>query len=219
MATTIPEIILASSSPQRSHILEELEIPFKTVWRDVDEITGETPEETVEYNAGLKAETVAGIVADDKFVLAADTVLGFNGRILGKPANEIEAKSFLTNYRGKTIKAYTGLAVVHRATGSSLVTHESAEIVFKTYSQGIVNWYVATGEPLTRAGAFGISKRGEILVKAIHGSYSCIAGLPKFSTIILLSTAFEKAGISLPDFFPSSGTDGKLALYTPSVHI
>jgi len=198
----IPEIILASTSPQRRHILEELEIPYQIVSREVDEITGETPKSTVLYNARLKAEAVAREVEPEKIILAADTVLARGEEILGKPADTEQARAFLASFSGNTIHAYTGLTIVHRVSNSSLEIVETAEIIFRSFSQKMIDWYVGTGEPLTRAGAFGISKRGEILVKVIHGSYSCIAGLPKFSTMVLLNSIFKKAGISQSNFFP-----------------
>jgi len=212
-----PEIILATSSPQRSQILEELDLPFKIISKEVEEIVGKTPEVTVEYNARLKAQTVAKGVKAEIFVLAADTVLVRGAVILGKPSNNAEAKSFLASFSGKNILAYTGVVVTHRATDTCLASVETAEIAFRSFSQEMIDWYVSTGEPLTRAGAFGISKRGEILVEAIHGSYSCIAGLPKRSTLLLLNNIFKATGISQTDFYSLPDLNQELCQDIPKI--
>lgn len=207
--TAIPEIILASSSLQRQRILEELEIPFVVVNKEVEEITTDDPVETVVHNAVLKATTVAEMSNLDSFVLAADTVLTHKGKIFGKPKDESEARLFLSEFSGNIIQAWTGLAVVHPESFTRLATRESAEIVFKSFSLDLIDWYVATGEPLTRAGAFGISKSGEILVAALRGSYSCVAGLPKLALMALLGESFNLAGLmSVLPFPPVTSING-----------
>lgn len=198
----LPEIVLASSSPQRVRIMEELAIPFIVVSEEVKEVIGKTPAATVEYNAGLKAETVAKSVEPGRFVLAADTVLVQERKIFGKPRNAAEAKVFLAGFSGKTIEAYTGVAIAHRKTGSCLVGSESAVIIFRSFLAAVIDWYIETGEPLTRAGAFAISKKGELLVDSVRGSYSCIAGLPKYLTLQLLSRIYQKTGIEGAEVFP-----------------
>ena len=192
--SVFPEIILASTSPQRRRILEELEIPFSVLAREVEEITAASPGETVMHNARLKAAAAAERAAPDSFVVAADTVLARRGQIYGKPRDETEARAFLAGFSGESITAWSGLALVHRASSTCLAARENAEILFRPFSKELINWYVGTGEPLTRAGAFGISKRGELLVSGVRGSYSCIAGLPKAALLNLLREAFIRAG-------------------------
>ncbi len=178
--------------------MEELGIPFTVVSKEVAELTRATPGETVAYNAGLKADTLAETLASGRLVLAADTVLALGGEIFGKPRNAGEAKAFLAAFSGKSVQAHTGVALVHKENNVSLLSLESAEIVFRRLSPEMIDWYLDTGEPLSRAGAFAVSGMGELLVDAIRGSHSCIAGLPKYSTLLLLRECFARIGVGVP---------------------
>ena len=201
----LPEIILASESPQRSRILEELGISYRLLAADSDEIVGATPQETVLTNAKRKTATAISSVAHGRVILAADTVLTMQGQIFGKPKNENEARSFLQKFSGKSVEAVSGVAAMRKGDTTGSAAIETAIIEFKTLSKEIIEWYLSTGEPLVRAGAFGISRLGEILVKSVNGSYSCVAGLSKRSTLAVL---YQVAGVSnfsdLPDELFSS---------------
>jgi septum formation protein len=208
-----PLVYLASGSPQRRAILEELGIPYQLLPVDVAEITAATPRETVEENAvrkllaGLRIADVGATHASPVLVIAADTVLEVQGRLLGKPADETMAVEYLQRLSGGTATAYSAVAVgathasgsqtrnyafgvpspVRAATVEGCLATETAEVRFKTLPPEIIQWYVSTGEPMGRAGAFGISRLGEVLTQSIDGCHSCVAGLPKTALLLALA--------------------------------
>lgn len=185
----MPEIILASTSPQRAQILEELGISFSLVQIDVDEIVGSTPEETVLTNTKLKVAAAlrSGALSEGKIVMAADTVLAMDGKIFGKPDNPEAAKNYLAAFSGRQICAFTVVAAIRKGDNKGDIAIDKALIRFFPLSEEMIDWYVATGEPLTRAGAFGISRIGEIFVDTLAGSYSCVAGLSKKAVLAVIA--------------------------------
>ena len=190
-------IILASSSPQRADILRELGFDFNAVPMDVDEVVFPSPEETVEANARLKALTAYSRFPHE-IIIAADTVISHGGKVLGKPKNAKAAEAVLSSLSGKKVKAVSSVAVINPSAESICVVTESAVAHMRTLSGRDIYWYIGTGEPLTRAGALGISRYGEIFIERIDGSYSCFAGLPKRALLVAIS----KVGLAraiLPD--------------------
>ena len=196
----IKRVILASGSPQRADVMRELGIDFNAVSMDVDEVILPTPEETVQENASLKA-----LAAHDKFpndvIIAADTVISHAGRVLGKPKDAQEAKTVLSALSGSDVMAVSAVAVINPFSKCKCIATESAVVRMRKLSQDDIAWYINMGEPLTRAGALGISRYGEIFIERIKGAYSCFAGLPKRA----LLTAIEKVGLAteiLPNGMP-----------------
>ena len=183
----LPEVILASTSPQRQQILRELGIRYTIVAKDTPEIVGETPQETVTANARLKGLDVMPDVTPGSIIVAADTVLSQNGKIFGKPSDAHEAKKILKGFSNKSVQAFSGVAVLCAGENQGWVGVESAEVEFFEVSDNFIDWYIRTEEPLSRAGAIGISRIGEILIESIRGSYSCIAGLPKRTLLACLT--------------------------------
>ncbi len=182
-----PWVYLASGSPRRKAILEELEIPHELLSVDVEEIVATTPRETVEENASRKL--FAGLRSADQgaIVIAADTVLEAQDRLLGKPADEAAAIEYLQMLSGGSAVACSAVAVaVVDSTEGTLAT-ETAEVHFKMLSPEVIQWYLSTGEPVGRAGAFGIGRLGEVLTESVEGCYSCVSGLPKAALITALS--------------------------------
>jgi len=199
------EIILSSTSPQRYQIMEELKLPFKVLELEVEEVKEATPADTVLTNAKLKASMGVQSVSDkDVVILAADTVLSMNGEVYGKPVDAEEARKYLEKFSGNRVMAFSGVAGARTGEKTGIVTMETAEIEFFPLPIDLIDWYVSTGEPLTRAGAFGISRIGEILVKSITGNYSCVAGLPKRSVLAVLSCLLNPSGT--PDFINLTAT-------------
>lgn len=187
--------ILASNSPQRADVLRELGIPFETLTAHVDEVTLATSEETVGTNAKLKALSVLPLVSDGRVVIAADTVLDLGGQVLGKPGTSEKAHEYLRAISGRSVRAVSAVAVVRKSDDQGWIGIESADVRIKKLSDSDIDWYVSTGEPLTRAGAIGISRFGDVLVEGIDGSYSCVAGLPKCTLLSALGR--------IKDFSPS----------------
>ena len=163
----------------------------------MEEIAATTPRETVAENAGRKL--LAGLKSADRgaIVIAADTVLEAQGRLLGKPADEAMAMQYLQMLSGGRAMAYSAVAVAVVGAGEGCLATETAEVHFQTLSQEVIRWYLATGEPRGRAGAFGIGRLGEVLTKSVNGCYSCVSGLPKTA---LISALARVAGEQLPEW-------------------
>jgi len=166
-------LILASRSPQRSAILEQLGIPFRVVVPDVEELTDGEPRALVEANARAKARAVPAA----ELVLAADTAVVLDGRGHGKPRDAAEAEGLLRALAGRTHEVMTAIAL--RTPGGE----ERGEVAvtsvrFRALADADVDWYVATREWRERAGGYAIQGKGAALVESIHGDYTNVVGLP-----------------------------------------
>lgn len=192
------EVLLASGSVQRKAILEELGIHYKSVAMDVEEVTLESPSDTVRENARLKLLAALPQAQDGQAVMAADTIIWTNGQVLGKPGTPEQAKVYLRMLSGNTIEAYSGLAVSLKGAGIAYLCVEKSVISIKPLDELEIEWYISTHEPIIRAGAIGISHFGEVFVTRIDGSYSCIAGLPKVALMAILSRSPALAEAVLP---------------------
>lgn len=182
-------VSLASSSPQRHQVLNELKIPFRYVDPGITEVTLSSAEDTVVANAKLKVLGAANSCGEGDVILGADTVLCVSGKVHGKPASTEEATRYLMELSGGEAVAWSGVATFSPSTRSGVVLVERAELKFREFSTEVVRWYLGTGEPLTRAGALGVSLLGEVFVESILGAHSCVVGLPKRSTLLACSDA------------------------------
>lgn len=165
-------MILASGSPQRKAILEQLGLDFRVVVPGVEERSAGDPGEVVAENALRKARAVEG----DR-VLAADTAVVYDGVILGKPRDEAEAAHFLRRLSGRTHEVMSGIAV-REPDGSERDDVAVTRVRFRLLEQADLDWYRATGEWAGRAGAYAIQGRGAALVEEIEGDYCNVVGLP-----------------------------------------
>jgi septum formation protein len=194
--TTLPVLlILASESPRRMALLKDLGLRLKIVPAEVREIPGRY-EDPVSF-AKRMAEEKAGIVSSrypDQWVLGADTVVVWGKRIMGKPKNAREAKRFLQLLSGETHQVITGFCLKHRGMNRSCVKSVSTQVHFKSLSAKEIDWYVQTGEPLDKAGAYAIQGKGAFCVKKISGSYSNVVGLPLTEVLEVLE---KQAGFRL----------------------
>lgn len=182
-----PRLVLASGSPRRAALLARLGWAPEVRPADVDETVrrGETPEALVVRLARTKAATVAA-GRDDEVVLAADTEVALDGRVLGKPHDDADAAAMLHALAGRTHAVVTGLAVVRGgACRTDLVT---THVTFRTLTDAEVAWYVGTGEPAGKAGGYGLQGAGAALVARIEGSDTNVIGLPLAATVALLRT-------------------------------
>jgi septum formation protein len=167
-------LVLASRSPQRRAILEQLGIPFEIRPQDVDELTsGGEAEWIVLENAGRKARAAA---RDGELVLGVDTEVLIDGELLGKAAAEHEARAFLERLSGRTHTVLGGVVLVDGPVERSGVA--ATQVTFRTLSTALVDWFLATGEWRERAGAYAIQGRGAALVERIEGDYWNVVGLP-----------------------------------------
>ena len=172
------QVILASASPRRLALLQQIGIEAKVCPADFDEVSGSAvqAEDVVIANAIGKCKAVVKIKGDSLPVIAADTVVVAEGVILGKPQNEEDAVEMLKQLSGKTHKVMTGIAVSY--TGEMLAEVCETEVVFRELTDEEIKKYVATGEPLDKAGAYGIQGMGAVLVEKINGCYNNVVGLP-----------------------------------------
>ena len=200
-------LVLASGSPRRKELLGRFETPFEVRPADIDEsaLPLEDPADLVRRLAVSKAEAVASASPDSPIVVvAADTVVVLDGEMLGKPADAADAAGMLARLVGRTHRVLTGVAVLRRSgadpraastgaapapVGSSValaVAVEATEVTMVEADAAEIAWYVSTGEPLDKAGAYGIQGQGAILVSSIRGSWDNVVGLPLAATRRLL---------------------------------
>lgn len=185
-------LVLASASPRRRDLLSQLGLAFRVAAADLDEtpLTGEAADVYVLRLARAKAQAVAQRFPGT-WVLAADTTVALGTELLGKPSGPDEARDMLTRLSGRTHAVYTGVALAGRAEASTVVR---TGVTFRTLSAGEIAWYVSTGEPLDKAGAYAVQGKGGFLVAAVEGSPTNVIGLPLGETLELLA----RAGVPLP---------------------
>ena len=184
-------ILLASGSPRRRALLADLGWRFEWTASRVDEspLPGEAPEALCERLARLKAE--APEVGEGVLVLAADTIVVVDGRVLGKPADLVESRNMLARLQGRRHEVLTGVAL--RWNGRTASAVERTEVCFRPLTPGEVAAYAATGEGMDKAGSYAIQGRGALLVSGIDGDYFNVVGLP----LCRLGMLLESVGLSL----------------------
>ena len=185
-----PPLVLASASPRRRALLEQLGIPLRVDPAHLDENVraGEPAERYVLRLAREKAEAVQARHPSE-MVLAADTSVVLDGAVLGKPATADEAMEMLRKLSGRTHQVMTAVAVA--GAGERLVT---AAVTLAPTDEAALRWYVSTGEPMDKAGAYAVQGIGGFLVERIEGSHSAVVGLPLVETVALL----RESGYVLP---------------------
>ena len=183
----MPRFLLASQSPRRKELLARAGYAFEVIVSAVDETLpqGATPGEAVELLARRKAKAVS-----DQYpgavVLGCDTVVALEGLILGKPADESEAKAMLRRLSGSTHTVFSGVCVTDGT--RETVFHSATDVTFYPLSDDTIAAYVATGEPMDKAGAYGIQGIGCVLVERISGDYSNVVGLPLSESVHVLAS-------------------------------
>ena len=171
------EVILASASPRRRELLASAGVPFTTVVSDAPEVNEGDPGFITVENARRKGAAVAGL-RPDALVLSADTLvyLPCEKRVLVKPKNAGEARDMLRALSGRWHEVYTGVCV--HAGGACQTRSEMARILFDPLTEEAIDWYVSTGEPMDKAGAYAVQGAGGMFVRRVEGSFSCVVGLP-----------------------------------------
>jgi septum formation protein len=186
VAEVLARVVLASGSPRRRELLERMGVAFDVVPADIDESVrpGEGPTEYVERLAREKAMAVD--VGDDAVVIAADTTVDVDGRILGKPVDDDDAHAMLRALSGRAHRVHTGIAA---RSGDAVATDVVTTIVhIAPITPATMAWYVATGEPMDKAGAYALQGAGAVLVERVQGSVSNVIGLPLLQLDRLLGT-------------------------------
>lgn len=174
------KLVLASSSPRRSEVLADAGFAFEAVAAGVDESRreGEPAEAYVRRLAEVKARAVVARISPPAIVIAADTVVVMDGEVLGKPESAEDAAQMLRRLGGRTHQVLTGLAVVKMPEGAARVEIETTRVTFAPLGEAEIEGYVASGEPLNKAGAYAIQGRGGRFVVRVEGCYFNVVGLP-----------------------------------------
>ena len=198
----LPRLILASGSPRRRELLSSLGLEFTVRAADLDEtpLAGETAEDLVRRLARAKARASA---RPGELLLAADTVVVLDGELLGKPRDATEAIAVLSRLAGREHLVATGLALYEPAAGDDgreAATVELTRVEMAPMSRREVEWYVATGEPLDKAGSYAIQGHGALFVEAVDGNYGTVVGLPLPATYRL----FAELGYDLREWAATS---------------
>lgn len=172
-------IILASSSPRRKELLAGLGLEFTVIPSDVSEEIEETysPEEIVKELAHRKAEAVARQV-DQGLIIGSDTIVVLDGEVLGKPRDKAEAFSMLTRLQGREHEVFSGLSIIDAKTYAYETGFQSTKVLMRGLSDSEIKQYIATDEPMDKAGAYAIQGIGATLVEGINGDYFTVVGLP-----------------------------------------
>lgn len=206
----MPTLVLASASPRRADILRSLGIPFTVDVSSLpeDPLPGEAPATHARRLASEKAVAVS-LRHPGALVLGGDTVVILDGDLLGKPTDTDEAEAMLLRLAGRSHDVASGLALARN--GAEVAAGvEVTRVDFRAFGREEARRYVATGEPMDKAGAYGIQEMGGSLVRRVEGDYTAVVGLP----VSLLVTLLEEAGA--PYRFPSPGH--RAAASEPPVH-
>jgi len=173
------KLILASKSPRRRYLLRQAGLDFEVLPSSIDEssIPMEDPETYVRVLAESKARDISERFPD-AWVIGADTIVVIDGTILGKPGSRAEARSMLMQLSGRTHRVLTGYSIRCKDANRSVSETVSTDVHFKSLSADEIDWYIHSGEPFDKAGAYAIQGLGTFLVKGINGSYTNVVGLP-----------------------------------------
>ena len=193
---TDPRFILASQSPRRKELLTRAGYRFDIIVSEVDETIpdGLSPSEAVLLLARRKAEAVSAQYPG-AVVVGCDTVVALNGQILGKPVDAADAKAMLSSLSGNTHTVFSGVCITDGARNEAFYT--ATDVTFYPLPEKTVDSYIATGEPMDKAGAYGIQGLGCVLVERISGDYSNVVGLPRAESARVLASFGVKGTINV----------------------
>ncbi|MGG1664194.1 Maf family protein [Brevibacillus sp. NRS-1366] len=185
---TSTSLILASSSPRRRELLQNLGISFEVMTSDVDETTasGLSPEQVVKELSLRKAAAVAQRLTEG-IVLGSDTIVVYQGQILGKPVDESDAFRMLSMLQGQEHTVYSGVALLDAATKREEVSYSHTQVKIRPLSETEIESYIATKEPMDKAGSYAIQGIGATIVEGITGDYFTVVGLPLCLTANMLT--------------------------------
>lgn len=188
------QIVLASGSPRRQELLNRIGITdfdIRVPQTDEHYPAGLTPAQIVEYISREKADAAAKLCTPEEIVITADTMVFLDDKKLGKPADEAQALAMLTALQGRRHTVCTGVTV--RQGQRALTRALSTDVYFRTASEAELRAYIAGGEPMDKAGAYGVQGQGALLVERIDGDFFNVMGLP----VLLLSRMLAEFGITL----------------------
>jgi nucleoside triphosphate pyrophosphatase len=171
----VSRLVLASRSPQRRAILEQIGVEFTVEVPDVEELAAGPPHEVALENAFRKASAVAARVPGE-LILGVDTLVSLGARLYGKPVDEAEARTMLSALSGRRHTVVSGICLI--ADGAARTAAAGTAVEFRALDGSLIDWYMASGEWRERAGAYAIQGRGAALVAGIEGDFLNVVGLP-----------------------------------------
>ena len=186
-------LYLASKSPRRREILETMGITFELVSGDCPEIVNdwERPDQVVMSIALQKGLSAAKQFNQGELIISADTIVVSEGRILGKPKDREDAFKVLKDLSGKGHEVMTAFSIIEAGTFNKVVEYVVTEVTFKDYDDDFINWYLDSGEPFDKAGAYGIQAKGALMVEKIDGDYFNVVGFPISKIVDVLKERFN----------------------------
>lgn len=188
------ELVLASASPRRREILESTGLRFRVAICDADESKVDKaipPNLYVQELALIKAGEAAKLDLGDSLIISADTIVYADGEIMGKPKDEADAVRMLKSLSGKSHSVFTGICVTRRRDLFSVCASVETEVFFKNLSDDEIMRYVKTGEPMDKAGAYGIQGKASVFVEKINGDFFNVVGLPVSKLYDILKNEFD----------------------------
>lgn len=188
------DIVLASASPRRMQLLEQIGIKFRIKPCSINEnivINNENPVEAVKKLAYLKAKKVSESEKPELIVIGADTMVVHEGKVLGKPADKDDAFKILKKLSSKEHLVYTGYCIMRRSDKKVISGYEETKVKFRGITDEEIIAYIETGEPMDKAGAYGIQNKGSIFVERIEGDYFNVVGLPIMRISYILKFEFN----------------------------
>lgn len=188
-------IVLASQSPRRREILENIGLKFDVVESGADEeiVPSSSPDEIVKQLAYRKAGKVSQGLKDKALVIGADTIVVLGSKIMGKPKDNDQAFKMLTSLSGVWHNVYTGICVIDTSSGNCMTDYEVTAVKIRKLSSEDIKTYIESGEPMDKAGSYAIQGVGSLLVERIDGCYYNVVGLPVFR----LSNMLDNFGVHL----------------------
>lgn len=192
------KIILASNSPRRKDLFSLFDVPFEIIPADINEDV--LPDESPKAYVARLARSKADVIASDHegLIIAADTVVVDGEQLLGKPLDGADAHQMLVQLRGRTHQVYTGIAIIRTSTGETFEDICQTDVPMRTYSDEEIDAYIATGDPMDKAGAYAIQHAGFHPVERLTGCYASVMGFP----LCHLFVGLKKLGISIPEDLP-----------------
>jgi len=186
-------LYLASKSPRRKEILETMGMTFELVSGDCPEIVNdwERPDQVVMSIALQKGLSAAKQFNQGELIISADTIVVSEGRILGKPKDREDAFKVLKDLSGKRHEVMTAFSIIEAGTFNKVVEYVVTEVTFKDYDDDFINWYLDSGEPFDKAGAYGIQGKGALMVEKIDGDYFNVVGFPISKIVDVLKERFN----------------------------
>ena len=189
------EIILASSSPRRRYLLSLVHLKHTVVHPQVSEedYSDDDPAQHVLSLSRLKARSVRPGL-DSGYILGADTIVVLDGHILGKPASKADARDMLGRLAGHRHDVYTGITLIDAASGAEVQGYERTQVTIRRMTPEEIDAYIETGEPMDKAGSYGIQGYGAAIVEEVNGCYFNVVGLPLVRLLYLMRDLDKKCG-------------------------